>query len=77
MSLKIADNQKLRETPSEMSPPSQPFFAFHPGHQTILEARNPFARAGEPIRSNDPIGWEDWRIEFSQRVMDAINSGGE
>ena len=40
----IVDPENVRATPSEMAPTSQAVFVFHPGHQTILDARDPLWR---------------------------------
>ena len=63
---------QVKETPREMAPASQAWFRWHPGHQTILDSRNPqTSRAGYIDHSNDPIGHRNWLVTFEQAVMEA------
>lgn len=63
---------QVKETPSEMAPSSQAWFRYHPGHQTIVDSRNPITRTtGYKSPSDDPAGHRTWLITFEQAVMEA------
>jgi hypothetical protein len=73
----IADPANLRATPTGMAPSSQAFFVVHKGHQTILDSRNPLARAQLSLAQDasiNPVEEREFRQDFGALVMAALGA---
>lgn len=78
MTVEIKNPEDIKTTPTGMAPASQSFFVVQHGYQTVLDARNPFARYQLDLEVDgtfNPIEAREWRTQFAQKVMDAINTG--
>lgn len=73
----IAVQQDVLATPTGMAPAAHSgVLVVHPGHQTPLDAADPFARAdGYVSYGDDPIANREWRFAFSQDVQTHLNTG--
>lgn len=64
---------ELTQTPPEMAQATKLTLRYHPGHQTLLDARNVNRRAtGYVDPSADPIGYRNWLIAYEQDATDEI-----
>jgi hypothetical protein len=76
--LDTATQQAVAATPTGMAPAADAeIFVTQPGHQTPLDAVDPFARVNEGwvSSSDDPIANREWRYEFGEEVKAFINTG--
>lgn len=70
--------QEIAATPTGMAPAAaNDVYVLQPGHQTPLDAADPFARAnsGWVSNSDDPIANREWRLTYGDNVQEYLLAG--